>query len=63
MLLGPFVLLFTLVVALVAAAGLLALSCLVLATPYLLVRRVRGHNAVHTPPVVAIRTRAPVIHA
>lgn len=63
MLLGPLVLLCTLAVALVAAAGLLALSCLILATPYLLVRRVRGQKAVHTRPVVAIDTRAPVIHA
>ena len=63
MLLGPFVLLCTLAVALVAGMGLLALCWGILATPYLLVRRMRGHKAVHAPPVLAIRSRAPVIHA
>jgi hypothetical protein len=41
MLAGPFALLVTLVVALVAAAALVALAGAILATPYLLVRRLR----------------------
>jgi len=42
---GPFALLVTLVVALVAAAAVVALAAAILATPYLLVRHVRGHRA------------------
>jgi hypothetical protein len=54
MLAGPFALLVTLVVVLVAAAALVTLAGAVVATPYLLVRHLRGHRARHatrsTPP-------------
>jgi hypothetical protein len=40
---GPFALLVTLVVALVAATAVVALAAAILATPFLLVRHVRAH--------------------
>jgi len=62
MLAGPFALLVTLVVALVAATALVALAAAILATPYLLVRRVRGHWVHRSisdtrPQVVALESR------
>jgi hypothetical protein len=62
MLAGPFLLLVTLVVALVAAAALVALAAAILATPYLLVRHVRGHWPRHTtrdtePQLVAVTSQ------
>jgi hypothetical protein len=62
-LVGPFALLVTLVVALVAATALVALAAAILATPYLLVRHVRGHWPRHTsrdaePQLVAVTHRA-----
>lgn len=48
LLIGPVVLLFTLVVVLVVAATLVALTGAILATPYLLVRYVRAHRPGHT---------------
>jgi hypothetical protein len=47
MLAGPFALLFTLVVVLVAAAALVGLIGAILAAPYLLVRHLRGYLAGH----------------
>jgi hypothetical protein len=65
MLAGPFALLVTLVVALVAATALVALAVAILATPYLLVRRVRGHGVHRTtsdgqPQVVALESQRAV---
>jgi hypothetical protein len=52
LLVGPFVVLVTVVlftvVALVAAAGLVALAGAIVASPYLLIRHVREHRRVHT---------------
>jgi hypothetical protein len=48
MLAGPFALLVTLVVLLAAGAALVGLIGAILAAPYLLVRRLRGHWAGHT---------------
>ena len=53
MLAGPFALLVTLVVVLAAAAAVVGLIGAILATPYLLVRRLRGYRARHAS------TRAP----
>lgn len=52
MLIGPFALLVTMVILFVAATALVALACAIVATPYLLVRRHRGHRATHAshPP-------------
>jgi hypothetical protein len=47
MLVGPFALLATLVVLLVAAAAIVGLVGAVLAAPYLLVRHLRGYRAGH----------------
>ena len=47
MLAGPFALLVTFVVVLVAAAALVALAGAILATPYLLIRRFRAHRVRH----------------
>ena len=49
MLAGPFAVLFTLVVVLVAAAALVGLVGAILAAPYLLVRHLRGYLASHAP--------------
>jgi hypothetical protein len=49
MLAGPFAVLVTLVVALVAVAVLVGLIGAILATPYLLVRHVRRYRAPHAP--------------
>jgi hypothetical protein len=71
MLAGPFALLVTLVVVLVAAAALIGLIGAILAAPYLLVRHVRGYLARHAtsralaqplpanPPAVADRALLP----
>ena len=55
MLAGPFAVVVTLVVALVAFGVLVGLIGVILATPYLLVRHLRGHRAPHAP----LRTAAP----
>ena len=47
MLAGPFLLLVTVVVALVAATALVALAAAILAAPYLVVRHVRRHRLPH----------------
>jgi len=52
MLAGPFAFLVTLILVLVAAAALLTLAGAILATPYLLVRHVRGHWVRHTTSYV-----------
>jgi hypothetical protein len=46
---GPFAVLVTLVLAVLVAAALVALACAILASPYLLVRGVRGYRASHRP--------------
>ena len=48
MLAGPFAFLVTLIVVMVAAAALVTLAGAILATPYLLVRHLRGHRVRHT---------------
>ena len=45
---GPFAFLVTLIVVMVAAAALVTLAGAILATPYLLVRHLRGHRVRHT---------------
>jgi hypothetical protein len=55
MLAGPFALLVTLVVLLVAAAAIVGLIGAILAAPYLLVRQLRGHR----PPRAPRRAAAP----
>ena len=45
MLAGPFALLVTFLLVLIAAVALVALAGAILATPYLLVRHLRGHRA------------------
>ena len=62
MLAGPFALLVTLIVVLVAAAALVALAGAILATPYLIVRHLRRHRARQTtsyvkPQLVAVESR------
>ena len=62
MLAGPFALLVTLIVVLVAAAALITLAGAILATPYLIVRRLRRHRARHTtsyvkPQLVAVESQ------
>jgi hypothetical protein len=62
MLAGPFALLVTLIVVLVAAAALVSLAGAILMTPYLLVRHLRGHRVRHTtgymaPPLVAVESQ------
>jgi hypothetical protein len=62
MLAGPFALLVTLIVVLVAAAALVTLVGAILATPYLLVRYLRGHRVRHTtsymePQLVAVESQ------
>jgi hypothetical protein len=62
MLAGPFALLVTLIVVLVAAAALVTLVGAILATPYLLVRYLRGHRLRHTtsymePQLVAVESK------
>jgi hypothetical protein len=47
MLAGPFALLITLVLLFVAVTALIGLVGVILASPYLLVRHVRGHRAGH----------------
>jgi len=59
MLAGPFALLVTLIVVLVAAAALVTLAGAILATPYLIVRHLRRHLPRHTtsyvkPQLVAV---------
>ncbi len=56
MLAGPFALLVTFVVVLAAAATLVALAGLVLASPYLLVRHVRARLTQRTTVVAPIRS-------
>jgi len=56
MLAGPFVLLVTLVAALVATTALIALAAAILAAPYLVVRHVAAHWLRHTS---AATTKAP----
>ena len=61
MLAGPFALLVTLIVVLVAAAALVTLAGAILATPYLIVRHLRRHRARHTtsyvkPQLVAVES-------
>jgi hypothetical protein len=48
MLAGPFALLVTLIVVMVAAAALVTLAGAILATPYLLMRHLRGRRLRHT---------------
>jgi hypothetical protein len=60
MLAGPFALLVTLIVVLIAAAALVMLAGAILATPYLLIRHLRGHRVRHTsrhiePQLVAVK--------
>jgi hypothetical protein len=62
MLAGPFAFLVTLIVVLVAAAALVTLAGAILATPYLLVRHLRGHRVRHTtshvePQLVAVESQ------
>jgi hypothetical protein len=63
---GPFACLLTIVVALVAAAGLVGLVGAVLASPYLLARHLRGHQVprpssdVHAAHVVPAKWRRAV---
>jgi hypothetical protein len=62
MLAGPFALLVTLIVVLVTAAALVTLAGAILATPYLLVRHLRGLRVRHTtsymePPLVAVESQ------
>ena len=62
MLAGPFALLVTLIVVLVAAAALVTLAGAILATPYLIVRHLRRHRARHTtsyvkPQLVAVESQ------
>jgi hypothetical protein len=62
MLAGPFAFLVTLILVLVAAAALLMLAGAILATPYLLVRHLRGHRVRHTtryvePQLVAVQSQ------
>jgi hypothetical protein len=56
MLIGPFALLFTLVVVLVAAAALVASVAAILAAPFLLVRRLRRAWAAHASMPAPART-------
>jgi hypothetical protein len=48
MLAGPFAFLVTLIVVMVAAAAVVTLAGAILATPYVLIRHLRGHRARHT---------------
>jgi hypothetical protein len=62
MLAGPFALLVTLIVVLIAAGALVALAGAILATPYLLIRQLRGHRVRRTtryrePQLVAIKSQ------
>ena len=52
---GPFVLVLTIVVALVAAVGLLALSAAVIASPYLLIRYLRSRRNASARPHVHLQ--------
>jgi hypothetical protein len=52
---GPFLALLTIVAVLVLAAVLVALAAAVLASPYLLVRHIRGHRATARKPFGAPR--------
>jgi hypothetical protein len=47
---GPFALALTLVVVLAVAASLLAMFVAVIASPYLLIRHLRGHGVAHARP-------------
>jgi hypothetical protein len=60
MLIGPFALLVTLVVVLVAAAAIIALAAAVLASPYLVVRRVRAYRAAHATVPAPVGRLAPL---
>jgi hypothetical protein len=50
LLIGPFALVLTLLLALAVAASLLAVLAAVIASPYLLIRHLRGHVMVHVKP-------------
>ncbi len=62
MLAGPFAFLVTLIVVLVAAAALVTLAGAILATPYLLVRHLRGHRVRHTTSYVELQLVAVESH-
>ena len=62
MLAGPFALLVTFFVVLVAAAALVALAGAILATPYLLIRHFRAHRVRHAtggtaPQALAVQSQ------
>jgi hypothetical protein len=50
LLIGPFALILTVLLALAVAAGLLAVFVAVVASPYLLMRHLRAHGMVHAKP-------------
>jgi hypothetical protein len=50
LLIGPFALMFTLLVVTAVAAGLLAVLVAVIASPYLLVRHLHAHRMAHAKP-------------
>ena len=50
LLIGPFAAMVTVVLAMAVAAGLLAVLVAVIASPYLLIRRLRAHGMVHAKP-------------
>jgi hypothetical protein len=47
---GPFALIFTILVVMAVAAGVLAVAAAVIASPYLLIRHLRGHGKAHAKP-------------
>jgi uncharacterized RDD family membrane protein YckC len=62
MLAGPFALLLTLILVLVAAAAVVTLAGAILSSPYLLVRHLRGHRGRHAtsymePRLVAVESQ------
>jgi hypothetical protein len=50
LLIGPFAAMVTVVFAMAVVAGLLAVLVAVIASPYLLIRRLRAHGVVHAKP-------------
>jgi hypothetical protein len=54
LLIGPFALILTLLLVLAGAAGLLAMCVAVIASPYLLVRRLQSHGVSLTRPRLAL---------
>jgi hypothetical protein len=50
LLIGPFALIFTILVVMAIAAVVLAVVAVVIASPYLLIRHLHGHGKAHTKP-------------